>query len=111
MVPVVLEVEEIGRYSQEIESAIYFSCLEALQNVAKYANASRVTIALARAAGHVTVSVTDDGAGFDTGSTTQGSGLRGIEDRLDALGGTVRIESSMGTGTTVGGSVPIAPLR
>jgi signal transduction histidine kinase len=111
MVPVVLEVEEIGRYSQEIESAIYFSCLEALQNVAKYANASRVTIALARADGHLTFSVADDGKGFDTGSTTQGSGLRGIEDRLDALGGTVRIESSMGAGTTVGGSVPIVPLR
>ncbi len=111
MVPVTLEIEEIGRYSQEIESAIYFSCLEALQNVAKYANASLVTIALARADGHLTFSVADDGAGFDTGSTTQGSGLRGIEDRLDALGGTVRIESSKGAGTTVGGSVPIVPLR
>jgi signal transduction histidine kinase len=111
MVPVALEVEEIGRHSQEIESAIYFSCLEALQNVAKYANASRVTIALTRTDGHLSFSVADDGVGFDTGSTTQGTGLRGIEDRLDALGGTVRIESSEGTGTTVGGSVPIAPLR
>jgi signal transduction histidine kinase len=111
IVPVALEIEEIGRYSQEIESAIYFSCLEALQNVAKYASASLVTIALARADGHLSFSVADDGVGFDTGSTTQGSGLRGIEDRLDALGGTVRIESSMGAGTTVGGSVPIVPLR
>jgi signal transduction histidine kinase len=111
MVPVAFEIDGIGRYSQEIESAIYFSCLEALQNVAKYANASRVTIALARADGHLTFSVADDGVGFDTGSTTQGSGLRGIEDRLDALGGMVRIESAEGAGTTVGGSVPIVPLR
>jgi signal transduction histidine kinase len=88
-----------------------FSCLEALQNVAKYANASLVTIALARIDGQLSFSVADDGEGFDPGSTTQGSGLRGIEDRLDALGGTVRIESSLGRGTTVGGSVPIAPLH
>lgn len=111
MVPVTLEVEEIGRYSQEIESAVYFSCLEALQNVAKYANASLVTIALARTDGLLSFSVADDGVGFDTGSTMQGSGLRGIEDRLDALGGTMRVESSEGEGTTVGGSVPIAPVR
>jgi signal transduction histidine kinase len=109
MVPVTLEIGEIGRYSQEIESAVYFSCLEALQNVAKYANASLVTIALARTDGQLSFSVADDGVGFDAGSTTQGSGLRGIEDRLDALGGTMRIESSTGSGTTVGGSVPIAP--
>ena len=111
MVPVALEFEEIGRYSQEIESAIYFSCLEALQNVAKYANASLVTIALARTDGQLSFSVADDGVGFDTGSTTQGSGLRGIEDRLDALGGMVRVKSSKGAGTTVGGSVPIAPVH
>jgi len=111
MLPVALDVEEIGRHSQEIESAIYFSCLEALQNVAKYANASHVTIALARVDGHLSFSVADDGVGFDMGSTTQGSGLRGIEDRLDALGGTVRIESAEGAGTTVGGSVPLGPLN
>ena len=111
MVPVALEFEEIGRYSQEIESAIYFSCLEALQNVSKYANASLVTIALARTDGQLSFSVADDGVGFDTGSTTQGSGLRGIEDRLDALGGMVRVKSSRGAGTTVGGSVPIAPVH
>ena len=111
MVPVALELEEIGRYSQEIESAIYFSCLEALQNVAKYANASLVTIALTRTDGQLSFSVADDGVGFDTGSTTQGSGLRGIEDRLDALGGMVRVKSSRGAGTTVGGSVPIAPVH
>ena len=111
MVPVALEFEEIGRYSQEIESAIYFSCLEALQNVAKYANASLVTIALGRTDGQLSFSVADDGVGFDTGSTTQGSGLRGIEDRLDALGGMVRVKSSRGAGTTVGGSVPIAPVH
>jgi signal transduction histidine kinase len=111
LMPVAFEIEGIGRYSQEIESAVYFSCLEALQNVAKYANASSVTISLARTDGLLSFSVADDGVGFDLGSTTQGTGLRGIEDRLDALGGTVRIDTSKGAGTTVGGSVPIAPLH
>jgi signal transduction histidine kinase len=111
LMPVAFEIEGIGRYSQEIESAVYFSCLEALQNVAKYANASSVTISLARSDGQLSFSVADDGVGFDPRSTTQGTGLRGIEDRLDALGGTVRIESAMGTGTRVGGSVPIAPVN
>ncbi len=107
MVPVALQVEEIGRYSQEIESAVYFSCLEALQNVAKYAKASRVTISLARSDGQLSFSIADDGVGFDPGSTTLGTGLRGIEDRLDSLGGTLRIESAKGTGTTLAGSMPI----
>lgn len=108
LVPVAFEIEGIGRYSQEIESAVYFSCLEALQNVAKYANASRVTISLARSDGQLSFSIADDGVGFDPGSTTQGTGLRGIEDRLDALGGTVRIESAKGAGTTLAGSMPIS---
>jgi signal transduction histidine kinase len=107
VVPVTFETEGIGRYSQEIESAVYFSCLEALQNVTKYAKASRVTISLARSDGQLSFSVADDGVGFDPGSTTQGTGLRGIGDRLDALGGSVRIESSKESGTTVGGSVPV----
>jgi len=107
MVPVTIDGEGIGRYSQEIESAVYFSCLEGLQNVAKYAYASHVTISLARVDGYLSFSLVDDGVGFDPSTTTLGSGLRGIEDRLDALGGSVRIESLEGAGTTLAGSVPI----
>ena len=68
------------------------------------------TISLARTDGLLSFSVADDGVGFDQGSTTHGTGLRGIEDRLDALGGTVRIDTAEGAGTTIGGSVPIAPI-
>ncbi|MFN8233032.1 MAG: ATP-binding protein [Actinomycetota bacterium] len=98
----------IGRYDQEVEAAVYFSCLEALQNVAKYAEASGVTIALARSDGLLTFTVADDGRGFDPATTTAGTGLRGIADRLTALDGSVEVDSAPGRGTTVAGRIPAA---
>lgn len=106
-VPVSVDAEELGRFSQDVEAAVYFSCLEALQNVTKYAQASRVTIAITRSDGRLRFEVRDDGVGFDTRSASQGSGLQGIADRLDALGGTVAITSAAGSGTTVSGTVPV----
>jgi signal transduction histidine kinase len=107
-VPVSVECEQLGRFSEDVEAAVYFSCLEALQNVAKYAEASSVTIALARTDGILAFAVTDDGVGFDPASTTQGTGLQGIADRLDALGGTFAVTSAAGEGTVVNGTVPVA---
>ena len=104
--PVEVTADEIGRYSQDIEAAIYFSCLEALQNVTKYAEASSVTISLVRNDGRLTFTVSDDGVGFDPASTSHGSGLQGISDRLDALGGTFEVTSAAGAGTTLRGTVP-----
>jgi signal transduction histidine kinase len=109
--PVTVEAAELGRFPQEVEAAIYFSCLEALQNVAKYAEPSRVTISLARSNGRLSFAVTDDGVGFDPDATTYGTGLQGIADRLDALGGTFEIVSSVGAGTIVNGSVPVTNLE
>jgi signal transduction histidine kinase len=106
--PVKVEADELGRFPQDVEAAIYFSCLEALQNVAKYAEASRVTISLTRTDRRLSFAVTDDGAGFDPDATTYGTGLQGIADRIDALGGTLEVVSSLGGGTIVNGSVPIA---
>jgi signal transduction histidine kinase len=106
-VPVSLEADGIGRYPQEAEAAVYFSCLEALQNVAKYAEASAVTVRLAQSNGSLTFSVSDDGRGFDTATASRGSGLQGIADRLAALGGTVEIRSARGAGTTVTGRLPV----
>jgi signal transduction histidine kinase len=106
-VPVDIDAEGIDRYPQDVEAAIYFCCLEALQNVGKYAGASRVSIALARRDGVLSFSVTDDGVGFDPAATHHGTGLQGIADRLDALGGTVVITSVAGSGTTVSGTVPV----
>ncbi len=108
LVPVAFEIGGIGRYSQEIESAVYFSCLEALQNVAKYAEASEVRITLTQNDGRLSLEITDDGVGFDPAATTYGTGLQGIADRLDALGGTFGVVSSVGVGTVLNGTVPVA---
>jgi signal transduction histidine kinase len=105
--PVSVEIEDIGRYPQEAEAAVYFSCLEALQNVAKYADATRSTIRLAQTDGLLTFEVEDDGRGFDPEAVDRGTGLQGIADRLAALGGSVEIRSAPGHGTTVAGHVQV----
>jgi signal transduction histidine kinase len=97
----------IGRFDQDVEAAVYFSCLEALQNVAKYAGASRVAIQLSNGNGRVTFEVRDDGVGFEPAARGMGTGLQGIADRLGALGGAFEVRSAPGAGTTVAGSVPI----
>ena len=84
---------------------MYFTCLEALNNTAKYAEASHATIRLAQRNGALEFTVSDDGRGFDQTQTTHGTGLQGIADRLDAIGGTVRFESAPGEGTTLLGAV------
>ena len=97
----------VGRFDQDVEAAVYFSCLEAMQNVAKYAQASTVTVNLFDGDGTLRFEVRDDGIGFDPRANGHGSGLQGISDRLGALGGTLDVASSPGAGTTVRGSLPI----
>jgi signal transduction histidine kinase len=101
-----VEANGIGRYPSEVEAAVYFCCLEALQNVAKYAGATTATITLAATDGQLTFTVADDGAGFDPAATPKGSGLTNMADRLAALGGELEIRSAPGKGTTVRGRVP-----
>ena len=96
----------VGRYGQDVEAAVYFSCLEALQNVAKYAEATRADLVLSNGEGLLQFEVRDDGVGFDTASIGYGTGLQGIADRLAALDGSVEIHSAPGKGTTVTGRVP-----
>jgi signal transduction histidine kinase len=107
VVPVTIEANGIGRYPQEAEAAVYFSCLEALQNVAKYASASRATISLSDGDGRLRFEVTDDGSGFEPSTASHGSGLQGIADRLAALDGALEVRSSPGAGTTVAGTLPV----
>ena len=107
-VPVSVEVDGIGRYPQEVEAAIYFCCLEALQNIAKYSQAARVTLGLGETGGSLHFSVRDDGIGFDAVNTPMGSGLQNMADRLDALGGSLQVDSRPGSGTTLAGAVPVA---
>jgi signal transduction histidine kinase len=105
-VAVTVDADGVGRHHQETEAAVYFSCLEALQNVAKYAEASRVVVRLTQDDGTLTFEVIDDGRGFDPSAAWRGSGLQGIADRLAALGGKLTIRSAAGQGTTIGGAVP-----
>jgi signal transduction histidine kinase len=106
--PVAIEADGIGRYPQEAEAAVYFCCLEALQNVAKYAGASHVTVRLDENQGRLAFEVEDDGAGFDPSSTSYGTGLQGMADRLSAQGGSLEVTSKPGEGTTVIGRVPLS---
>jgi signal transduction histidine kinase len=106
--PVEIEADGIGRYPRDAEAAVYFCICEALQNVAKYAHASRATVALSCPDGHLEFTVTDDGAGFDTAHANHGTGLQGMADRLAAAGGSLRVHSVPGSGTTVGGTLPIS---
>jgi signal transduction histidine kinase len=106
--PVEVRANGIGRYSQDVEAAAYFSCLEALQNVAKYAGASRAIVTLSDGNGELRFEVTDDGAGFDPSRVGYGTGLQGIADRLGALAGSLSVMSSENAGTTVAGSIPVS---
>ena len=106
-VPVRVEGDAVPRFSQDVEAAVYFSVLEALQNVAKYANASGVTVRLRSDDGQLNFEVEDDGSGFDPTATGYGTGLQGIADRLSALGGVLDIRSAPGSGTTVVGRLPV----
>jgi signal transduction histidine kinase len=104
-VPTIVDAPSIGRYPPEIEATIYFSCMEALQNAAKHAHgATGVTISLSGKP-YLRFAVSDDGSGFDTRSTNGGTGLTNLRDRLDAVGGELRVESVLGKGTRVTGVI------
>ena len=105
-VPTEVRSDGIGRYPQDTEAAVYFCVLEALNNVAKYSGASAATVSLSQTDGELSFEVIDDGAGFDPAETSYGTGLQGMADRLDAIGGTLRVASRLGEGTTVEGRVP-----
>jgi signal transduction histidine kinase len=105
-VPVHLSVEIEGRLPEEVEVAAYYLISESLANIGKYAQASSATIEVARGDGHIRVEVVDDGIG---GADTEGgSGLRGLADRVEALGGRLQVWSPRGGGTRVRAEIPCA---
>jgi signal transduction histidine kinase len=104
--PVAVDADMIPRCPQALEAAVYFCVLEALQNVQKYAGASRATVRLSVVDGTLHFEVTDDGVGFDPGAARGGSGLTNMADRLDALGGQLDVRSQPGAGCRVVGSLP-----
>jgi signal transduction histidine kinase len=106
-VPVSVEADAVGRYSADVEATVYFCTLEALQNVAKYADADGTVIRLSQSNGSLSFEVVDAGRGFDPDAVATGSGLQGMADRLAAVGGSLEIRSAPGRGTTVAGRVPV----
>ena len=103
--PVVVECNGIPRFSQEVESAVYFCVLEAIQNAHKYASAKQVVVRVTAPNGQLQFEVVDDGRGFDPVNVPPGSGLQNMADRLDALGGSLDVESAPGNGTRLKGVV------
>ncbi len=106
--PASIDADGVERHAPEIEAAIYFCCLEALQNAAKHAGpGASARVRIWEAAGGLLFEVCDDGAGFDTNRHADGIGLTNMRDRLGAVGGTLRVESN-GSGTRIHGVVPVS---
>jgi signal transduction histidine kinase len=105
--PVHVDGASIGRYPRDIESTVYFCALEAMNNIAKYAEATAASVRLEQTDGILRFTVRDDGRGFDPRAALGGTGLQGMTDRLEAVGGSLLVESAIGSGTTVIGTVPI----
>jgi signal transduction histidine kinase len=107
-VPVDLEISS-GRVGSDAEATAYFLCSEALANIAKHASASRVAIRISRNESRLAIEVADDGVGG--ADPTRGFGLRGLVDRVEAVGGTLRIDSPPGGGTRIKATIPLEPAR
>jgi signal transduction histidine kinase len=106
--PTTVRADRLDRYPPEVETTVYFSCSEALQNAAKHASgATRVTISVWQDHG-LHFRVADDGVGFDVQSTSYGTGLGNVSERLAAVGGTLSVRSGPDQGTTVEGSIPLS---
>jgi signal transduction histidine kinase len=107
LVPVDLTVDFDERLDEHLEVAAYYVVSESLANVGKHARATRATVHVARPDGHVVVEIVDDGVGG--ADLESGSGLRGLADRVEALGGRLRVWTPIGGGTRVKAELPCAP--
>jgi signal transduction histidine kinase len=105
-VPTAVACDELAKLPEEVELAVYFVACEALANVGKYAQASAASVRLSQVDGFVAVEVADDGVGGADGAL--GSGLRGLTDRVQALGGRLLVTSPPGEGTVVTAELPCA---
>jgi len=102
---VTVRADGLGRYAEDLEAAVYFCCLEALQNAAKHAPGATATVELDADLERLRFTVTDTGS--PTGEFTPGTGMQNMADRMGALGGTVDWHAEPGTGTTVTGLAPL----
>ena len=98
----------VERQAPELEAAVYYCCLEAIQNATKHGGPGvRIAVTLRQQANALTFHVTDDGPGFETAAAHAGAGLQNMRDRLGALDGRLSIASRAGSGTLVVGVVPL----
>jgi signal transduction histidine kinase len=107
-VDITVRADGVARHPPELESAVYYCCLEAIQNAAKHGGpAVHVTVALGETTDELLFEVTDDGPGFDSAAAHSGAGLQNMRDRLEAVDGHLLIVTTRGHGTIVTGSVPV----
>src|SRR5262249_11043927 len=107
-IPARVKAEVGRRYDPEVEATIYFCCVEALQNAAKHAgDGARATVELWETQGTLGFEVADNGSGLDRERALFGAGLTNMRDRLEAIGGDLRIDSGVGRGTRVVGTIPL----
>jgi signal transduction histidine kinase len=107
--PVTVTPTGVGRYPRAVESAVYFACLEAVQNAIRHSGASNVTVELLDDGHALAFAVHDDGVGFAPSTTAAGTGLVNISDRIAAIGGRTEIQSAPTAGTRVSGRVALQP--
>jgi signal transduction histidine kinase len=106
-VPVIVSDQLTRRDPEPVEAALYFFAMEAIQNAAKHAAASSITVDVSASNGETRVTVVDDGSGFVVPAQPQGCGLLNMRDRIDAIGGVVSLDSSVDRGTCVSAAVPV----
>ncbi|MBE2317920.1 GAF domain-containing sensor histidine kinase [Solirubrobacter sp. CPCC 204708] len=105
--PVALEGVPEGRLAEPLEAAAYFVVAESLTNAVKHADATELRVRMATEAGELRVEISDDGRGGADPEAGGGTGLRGLADRVEALGGRLTLESTPGAGTTVRAALPL----
>ena len=109
--PVPVEISDLTerRYPGEVEAALYFLCVEAVQNALKHARARSIAVQLSDRGDLLGFAVRDDGQGFAPAAAAGGAGLRGMRDRVESLGGRLDVRTATGAGTSVSGCVPVPP--
>jgi signal transduction histidine kinase len=105
--PVTLDAAGVGRLPKSVEIAAYFCCTEAMQNAAKYAKGSSIAVTIRSQVGVLAFSVVDDGEGFELATVRRGVGMRSMTERVESLGGSLDVRSTLGFGTTISATIPL----
>jgi signal transduction histidine kinase len=109
--PITVHAAALGRYPAEIEATVYFCCLEAIQNACKHAgDRAQIDVRVRADGAALAFDVIDDGEGFQASSRGLGAGFVNMQDRLRALGGSLRIQSAPGQGTRVTGTLQVGSV-